>query len=77
MKAISIIRFATIMTVAFFATIFIFGEEQDENLGKWFLHFLFDKTLGVVLFLSCIAMFNKWRKTDSLFNYFYHLADEE
>lgn len=45
-KTISVIRIAILFILSGLAFIFIFGEEQDENVWAFFFHVIVDKGLG-------------------------------
>ncbi len=63
-KTISIIRIIVLLALSATAFLFLFGEEQDENLSVWTLHFIFDKAFAVgVGYLTCV-LYCRWRKVD-------------
>lgn len=63
-KTISIIRIAILLTLGCVAFIFLFGEEQDETLSAFYLHFIFDKTLAAALICYIALLYKRWRKVD-------------
>lgn len=63
-QAISIIRITILMLLFFIAFIFLFGEEQDENLSAWFMHVIFDKSIAVIAGYAGYRLYEHWRKTD-------------
>ncbi len=63
-KAISIIRFAALAVMGCVGTILLFGEEQDEDILAFFLHFLFDKAFGLAMLAATCVLFWHWCKAD-------------
>ena len=55
------------MALSSFALLFLFGEELDENLMVWMLHFLFDKGLALIAIMIVARLYKLWSKTDSWF----------
>ncbi|MEE1385040.1 MAG: hypothetical protein U0K29_03255 [Prevotella sp.] len=65
-KTISILRIAILALMGCVGTLFLFGEEQDEKLLSFILHFLFDKLFAIVLLALMFILFAHWRKTDHM-----------
>lgn len=63
-KTISVIRLAILFILSGLAFIFIFGEEQDENLSAFFLHVIVDKGLGIALCFCIARLYKRWSKVD-------------
>lgn len=63
-KTISIIRIAILLALGCVAFIFLFGEEQDESLSAFYLHFIFDKALAAALICHIALLYKRWRKVD-------------
>lgn len=63
-KAISILRIATLAIMGCVGTLFLFGEEQDDTILSFCLHFLFDKVLAFALLAAMFMLFAHWSKTD-------------
>ncbi|MBD5200754.1 MAG: hypothetical protein HDS85_01720 [Bacteroidales bacterium] len=66
-KLVSIIRVAIVLVLSSFGFFFLLGEELDENLSDWMLHFLIDKTLAFLAILVVVRLYKQWRKTDPWF----------
>lgn len=66
-KLVSIIRVAVVLALSTFAFLYLFGEELDENLSAWMLHFLFDKALAFISILVVVRLYKRWSKTDAWF----------
>ena len=66
-KLASIIRVAVVLALSSFALLFLFGEEVDENLMAWMLHFLFDKGLALIAIMIVARLYKRWSKTDPWF----------
>lgn len=65
-KAISILRIAILALMGSVGTLFLFGEEQDDTILSFCLHFLFDKVLALALLAAMFMLFAHWSKTDPL-----------
>lgn len=63
-KAISILRIAILTLLGSVGTLFLFGEEQDDKILSFCLHFLFDKVLALALLAAMFMLFAHWSKTD-------------
>lgn len=63
-KLISIIRIAILVVVCCFAILFLFGEEQDENVLTFVFHAIVDKALGIALFFWGGRLYKRWSKVD-------------
>ena len=66
-KLVSIIRVAVILAVSTFGFLFLFGEELDENLSAWTLHFIIDKALAFLSILVVVWLYKRWSKIDPWF----------
>ena len=64
-KAISIFRIAILALMGSVGVLFLFGEEQDETVLSFFLHFLFDKVFGLAMLAAMYVLFWRWCKTDN------------
>lgn len=57
-KAISIFRIAILALMGSVGVLFLLGEEQDETVLSFFLHFLFDKVFGLAMLAAmCVCSF--------------------
>lgn len=65
-KAISIFRIAILGLLGSVGTLFLFGEEQDDTILSFCLHFLFDKVFAIAMFAIMFLLFAYWHKTDPL-----------
>lgn len=63
-KTISIIRICILFVLSGLAMIFIFGEEQDESLFAWTIHFFIDKALGIAACFVVARLYKHWCKID-------------
>lgn len=63
-KTISIIRIAILATVCCLAILFLFGEEQDENVLAFFFHAIVDKAIAFALFFWFARLYKRWSKVD-------------
>lgn len=63
-KTISVIRIAILFILSGLAFIFIFGEEQDENVWAFFFHVIVDKGLGIGLCFYIGRLYKRWSKID-------------
>ena len=70
-KTISIIRIAIILVVSTFGLLFLFGEELNETLSAWTLHFIIDKTLAVLAIFFIARLCKYWSKSDRLISSYY------
>ena len=75
-KTVSIIRIAILFVLGLFATIFLFGEEQDENVGAFFLHVIVDKALAIALCLYIGRLYKRWSKVDPWIKAYDKMCDE-
>ena len=66
-KLASIIRVAVVLALSTFAFLYLFGEELDENLSAWMLHFLIDKALAFLAILVVVRLYKRWSKIDPWF----------
>lgn len=66
-KLVSIIRVAIVLALSTFALFYLFGEELDENLSAWMLHFFIDKALAFFAFYVIVRLYKRWSKTDPWF----------
>lgn len=48
------------------AMLFVFGEEQDEAMGDWFFHFIFDKAIGFGAGYAAFRLSEYWQKAGKL-----------
>ena len=62
----SIIRIAILLALSSLAFLFLIGEEQDENLSVWMLHFIFDKALAFGAGYLTYVLYRRWSKSDKL-----------
>ena len=76
-KAYSIIRVCILLIIGCAGTLFLFGEEQDNNFFAYLFHLIIDKTLGFLLLALTVLLFNKWRKHDWLLQLFDKLLCDE
>lgn len=76
-KTISIIRIAILFVLSDIAMIFLFGEEQDANLGTWMLRFLVDKAFAFVLIFYIAQLYKRWSKIDPWFIAYEKKCNEE
>lgn len=76
-KTISLIRIAILCTLACLSMLFIFGEEQDENLTLFLFHVLFDKALGIGLGYILYRLYNRWSKIDPWLIAYDRMCDED
>lgn len=60
---ISILRIAILVTLGFFAMLFIVGE-LDSNTANWLITTVITKVLGVGLAVVLVKLYNHWSKTD-------------
>lgn len=63
-KTISVIRIAILFILSGLAFIFIFGEEQDENVWAFFFHVIVDKGLALAAFWYGGKLYKRWSKID-------------
>lgn len=61
---ISILRIAILVTLGFFAMLFIVGEL--ETTTNWFVITVITKALGVGLGVALVKLYNHWSKTDDI-----------
>jgi len=75
-KTISIIRICILFILSSLAFIFIFGEEQDENLSAFFFHVIVDKGLGIGLCFYIGRLYKRWSKVDPWLMAYDKMCDE-
>lgn len=75
-KTISIIRIAILVVVGCLAILFLFGEEQDENVLAFLFHAIVDKTLGIALFFLGGRLYKRWSKVDPWIKAYDKMIDE-
>lgn len=75
-KTISIIRIAILATIACLATLFLFGEEQDDNVLAFLLHAIVDKALAFALFFWSGRLYKRWSKVDPWIKAYDKMVDE-
>lgn len=63
-KKISIIRISILFILCSFAMLFICGEEMDESLFAWTIHFFIDKALGIAACFVVARLYKRWSKID-------------
>jgi len=63
-KAVSILRIAIITILGGFGTLFLFGEEQDEAILSFLLHFVLDKVFAIILLVVMFTLTARWKETD-------------
>lgn len=63
-KAISILRIATLAIKGCVGTLFLFGEEQDEEILPFILHFLFDKLFAIFMIAVMLYLAIRWSEKD-------------
>lgn len=61
---VSLIRILILVALGLIAFLLIFGEEQDETTLAFFLHVLFDKSIGVLCVLAFGYLYKRWSLTD-------------
>lgn len=62
---ISILRIAILVTLGFFAMLFIVGE-LDSNTANWLITTVITKVLGIGLAVALVKLYNHWSKTDAI-----------
>ena len=75
-KTISVIRIAILFILSGLAFIFIFGEEQDENVWAFFFHVIVDKALGIGLCFYIGRLYKRWSKVDPWLKAYDKMCDE-
>lgn len=75
-KTISVIRIAILFILSGLAFIFIFGEEQDENVWAFFFHVIVDKGLGIGLCFYIGRLYKRWSKVDPWLKAYDKMCDE-
>lgn len=75
-KTISVIRIAILFILSGLAFIFIFGEEQDENVWAFFFHVIVDKGLGIGLCFYIGRLYKRWSKVDPWLKAYEKMCDE-
>ena len=76
MKTISVIRIAILFVLGSVATILLFGEEQDANIGWFLLHVLMDKAIAIGLFYYIGRLYKRWSKVDPWLKAYDKMCDE-
>lgn len=61
---ISILRIAILVTLGFFAMLFIVGEL--ETTTNWLITTVITKVLGIGLAVALVKLYNHWSKTDAI-----------
>lgn len=62
---ISILRIAILVTLGFFAMLFIVGE-LETNTTNWLITTVVTKALGVGLAVALVKLYDHWSKTDAI-----------
>lgn len=75
-KTISIIRIAVLCVIFSLGMIFLFGEEQDENIFAFLLHVCVDKALAFAAFIYASRLYKRWSKVDAWFIAYEKMCDE-
>ena len=75
-KTISIIRICILFVLSGLAMIFIFGEEQEENILAFLLHVIVDKALGIALCYYIARLYKRWSKIDPWLMAYDKMCDE-
>ena len=75
-KKSSIIRISILFILSSFAMLFICGEEMDENLFAWTVHFFIDKALGISTCFVVAKLYKRWSKIDPWIMACYKLCDD-
>lgn len=75
-KSVSIIRIVILFALGMFAMIFLFGEEQDENIFAFLLHVCVDKALAFAAFLYAGRLYKRWSKIDPWLMAYEKMCDE-
>ena len=63
-KAISILRIATLAIMGCVGALFLFGEEQDEEILPFVLHLLFDKLFAIFMIALMLYLAIRWSEKD-------------
>lgn len=63
-KVISILRIAILALMGSVGTLFLFGEEQDDTIISFCLHFLFDKVFAIAMLAAMIYLAARWIDKD-------------
>lgn len=75
-KTVSIIRILILFTLFGLAIIFLFGEEQDENLLAFTFRIIVDKALAIALFYYSGRLYKRWSKVDPWLKAYDKMCDE-
>ncbi len=75
-KAVSILRIAIIATLGGFGTLFLFGEEQDEAILSFLLHFVLDKVFAIILLAVMFILVARWKETDEWLKAIFEWCEE-
>ncbi len=65
---ISLLRIASLLTLATFGFILLIGEEQDQNPTLFLLHMLLDKALAAAAIYAAYRLYKRWRTNDKYIN---------
>lgn len=76
-KIVSFIRIATLFTLGCISMLFIFSEEQDENLSFFCLHVILDKAIGIGVGYLLYRLYNRWNKIDPWLIAYDQMCDED
>lgn len=63
-KAISILRIAILALMGSVGVLFLLGEEQDEEILPFILHFLFDKLFAIFMIAFMLYLAIRWSEKD-------------
>lgn len=63
-KAISILRIATLAIMGCVGALFLFGEEQDEEILLFVLHLLLDKLFAIFMIALMLYLAIRWSEKD-------------
>ncbi len=63
-KAISILRIAILALMGSVGVLFLLGEEQDEEILPFILHFFFDKLFAIFMIAFMLYLAIRWSEKD-------------
>ena len=63
-KAISILRIAILALMGSVGVLFLLGEEQDEEILPFIIHFLFDKLFAIFMIAFMLYLAIRWSEKD-------------
>lgn len=63
-KAISILRIAILALMGSVGVLFLLGEEQDEEILPFILHFPFDKLFAIFMIAFMLYLAIRWSEKD-------------